>query len=287
MVRAERAALGVLRATVGPLVEHAATSVGHAPAYDRERVALAVVRRTAGRMQGALERAITEVRRAARVASRRTVEDAFAAGALSPLDGREEHDAAAAHGAAASLASAWNRSASAMALGDEPADDALRMAGRVLDRRLERTAATETASAFNDERRRAYRDIARSPLADEVVRVWSAVLDRKTCAFCFDKDGQVRGIHESFGAVPPVHPNCRCIIEIVRIPHPDRLVDIGLDYREGFKAELRDVIRERREVSGRHAAEFLTESMGEGWRSPLVLTGRFTHKPYVRRRARP
>jgi hypothetical protein len=283
MVRAERAALGVLRATALPLVEQAAAAVGHAPAYDRERVALATVRRTAGRMQGALERAIAEVRRAARGASRRTVEDAFAVGAVTPLDGREEHDAAAAHAAASSLSAAWSRSATAMALGDEPGDDALRLAGRMLSRRLERTAATETASAFNDERRHVYRDIARSPLADETVKVWSAVLDRRTCSFCFGKDGQVRAMHESFGAVPPVHPNCRCIVEVVRIPHPERLVDIGIDYQEGFKAELRDVIRGRREQSGRHAAAFLTESMGEGRRSPLVLTGRFTHQPYVRR----
>ncbi len=282
MVRAERAALGVLRAAARPIVEQAAASVGHAPAFDRERIALATVRRTAGRLQGALERAVAEVRRAARIASRRTVEDAFAAGPITPLDGREEHDTAAAHSAAASLASAWSRSATAMAVGDEPADDALRIAGRALERRLERTAATETASAFNAERRHVYRDIARSPLADEVVRVWSAVLDRKTCSYCFGKDGQVRGMHESFGAVPPVHPNCRCIIEIVRIPHPERLIDIGLDY-ENYKSAVRDVIRERREESGRHAAEFLTESMDDGRRSPLVLTGRFTHKPYVRR----
>jgi hypothetical protein len=276
MVRAERTALGVLRATVGPLVEQAAAAVGHAPAHDRERVALAVVRRTAGRMQGALERALAEVRRGARAAARRTVEDEFAAGAVTPLDGREEHDAAAAHAAAASLSAAWSRAASAMTLADEPADDALRLAGRTLARRLERTAATETASAFNDERRRVYRDIARSPLADETVKVWSAVLDRKTCPFCFGKDGQVRALHESFGAVPPVHPNCRCIVEIVRIPRPERLIDVGLDY-ESFKSELRDVIRERREESGRHAVAFLTESMGENRRSPLVLTGRFRH----------
>ncbi len=282
MVRAERAALGVLRASTGPLIEQAALSAAHAPPQDRERVALAVVRRAAGRVQGALERALIEVRRAARAAGRRTVEGEFAAGAVTPLDGRDEHDAAAAHATASSLSAAWSRSASAMALGDEPADDALRLAGQMLARRLERAAATETASAFNDERRHVYRDIARSPLADEAVKVWSAVLDRRTCAFCFGKDGQVRGMHESFGVVPPVHPNCRCIVEIVRIPRPERLVDVGLDY-EAFKSELRDVIRERREESGRHAAEFLTESMGEHRRSPLVLTGRFRHQPYVRR----
>jgi hypothetical protein len=282
MVRAERAAVGMLRGAARPLIERAVMAVAHAPGHDRERVALATVRRTAARMQGALEQAIAETRRLARVASRRTVEGTFAAGATTPLDGREEHDIAAAHSAAASLSSAWSRTASAMAVGDEPADDALRLAGRVLDRRLERTAATETAGAFNDERRRVYRDIARSPLASEAGKVWSAVLDRKTCGYCFHKDGQVRALHESFGALPPVHPNCRCLIEIVRIPKPERLEDIGIDY-ESFKAELRDVIRERREESGRHATAFLTESMGDSRRSPLVLGDRFRHQPYMRR----
>jgi hypothetical protein len=282
LMRAEHAALGTLRATVAPLVEQAAAAVGPTPATDRERIALSAVRRTAARMQGALDRAVADVRRAARGAARRTIEHELAAGLVTPLDGREEHDLAAAHSAAASLSSAWSRSASAMALGDEPADDALRLAGRSLTRRLERTAATETASAFNDERRRVYRDIARSTLANEYVKVWSAVLDRKTCALCFGKDGQVRELHESFGAWPPVHPNCRCVIEVVRIPRPERLEDIGIDYA-AFKDELRDVIRERREESGRHAVAFLTESMEEGRRSPLVLTGRFRHKPYVRR----
>jgi hypothetical protein len=68
--------------------------------------------------------------------------------------------------------------------------------------------------------------------------------------------------------MPPVHPNC------VRIPRPERLEDIGIDYA-AFKAELRDVIRERREESARHPKAFLAESMGERRRSPLVLTGRF------------
>jgi hypothetical protein len=138
---------------------------------------------------------------------------------------------------------------------------------------LERIAVTETASAFNDERRRMYADLSKSSLAPEFFKVWNAVLDRRTCAFCFRKDGQVRTVAESFGETPPVHPNCRCVVDVVRIPQPERLEDVGIDYAS-FKAELRDVIRERREETGRHAAAFLTESMGER-RSPMVLTDRF------------
>jgi hypothetical protein len=116
----------------------------------------------------------------------------------------------------------------------------------------------------------------RSSLAPELFQVWSAVLDRRTCAFCFGKDGQVRALRESFGVSPPVHPNCRCIVKLVRVPRPERLEDIGIDYTS-FKKELRDVIRERREESGRHAAAFISESMDERRRSPLVLAGRFRH----------
>jgi hypothetical protein len=173
--------------------------------------------------------------------------------------------------------------ATALALSeDDGATQAPRLAARARAPGLGRIAATETADAFNDERRRLYDDLAESPLAPEMVKVWSAVLDRKTCAFCFDKDGQVRRLDESFGVTPPVHPYCRCIEEIVRVPYPERLEDTSYDYREGLKREIRDVILERREQSGRYAVPFLSESMGARRRSPVVLTDRFIKQPYAR-----
>ena len=196
-----------------------------------------------------------------------------------PLSGRHEHDVASAHAASSSWSAAWATAATALVLADDDPSRAPIAAARARAPALERIAVTETASAFNDERRRAYADLAKSSLAPELFKVWNAVLDRRTCSFCFGKDGQVRGLHESFGETPPVHPNCRCIVDVVRIPRPERLEDVGIDY-DSFKAELRDVIRERREESGRHASAFLTESMGPRRRSPLVLTGRFRDRPY-------
>lgn len=245
-------------------------------------MALATIRRAAPRIQRALEDALVEARAGARTSARESLVGSPSVADAHPLSGRGEHDAAAAHSAAGAWSAAWATAATALVLADEDPSRAPVAAARARAPSLERIAATETASAFNDERRRVYGDLAKLSLAPEYFKIWSAVLDRRTCAFCFGKDGQVRALHESFGETPPVHPNCRCTLELVRVPRPERLEDVGIDYAS-FKSELRDVIRERREESGRHASAFLTESMGARRRSPLVLTGRFRDRPYERR----
>lgn len=272
----------MLERAVVPHVERAAASIGHASASDRQRIALATIRRSAPRIQRSLEDAIVEARGYARAAGRDLLAARFAVASPAPLSGRDEHDAAAAHAAASSWAAAWASAATALVLAEDDPARAPETAARARAPGLGRIAATETASAFNDERRRAFDDLAKSSLAPELFRVWSAVLDRKTCSHCFGKDGQVRALDEAFGATPPVHPNCRCIIELVRVPRPERLEDISIDYAS-LKTELRDVIREHRAESGRHAAAFITESMGARTRSPIVLSRRFTHEPYLSR----
>jgi hypothetical protein len=281
LVRAERRTLALAKAAIEPHVERAATSIVHAPKNDRQRVALATIRRGASRIQRALADTLTTARAGARTSARESLGSMSTAGDH-PLSGRGEHDDVAAHAAASSWSAAWATAATALVLADEDPSRAPLAAARARAGSLERIAATETASAFNDERRRIYTDFAKSSLAPELLKVWNAMLDRRTCAFCFGKDGQVRALRESFGETPPVHPNCRCVVEIVRIPRPERLEDVAIDYAS-FKAELRDVIRERREESGRHASAFLTESMGERRRSPVVLTGRFREARYVQR----
>ena len=286
LVRAERRTAAMLNGAVRPHIERAAVSVSHAPAYDQQRVALATIRRTAPGLQRALEGALTEARGHARTAgarpARRRLRRSLPRSTLGPGRARRGGGARSRIVVGGGVG---NGGDGARPLGRRSEPRAPETAARARAPGLERIAATETASAFNDERRRACEDLAKSSLAPELFRVWSAVLDRKTCAFCFGKDGQVRALHESFGASPPVHPNCRCIIELVRVPRPERLEDIHIDYAS-FKAEVRDVIRERREESGRHAAAFITDSMGEhgdACRSPFVLTGRFTRKPHVAR----
>jgi hypothetical protein len=242
-------------------------------ADDDERVALAEVRRTVPRLALALERAIHRARTLARVDGRASLP--FHARSPHPLDARSAHDAARAHTAATSYAAAWGAQATVRILSEEREVRPLAPAPSP-DPRLDRIAATETASAFNDERRRLVRD---EPLPLGTFRVWSAVLDRATCVFCFQKDGETRGAGETFGASPPVHPNCRCTIEVIFVPHPERLDDVAFDY-DLFKREVRDVIRERREVSKRHAVRFVSESTEGARRSPEVLTETFRRGDY-------
>lgn len=273
--------LALAKVAVEPHVERAAISIAHAPGSDQQRMALATIRRAAPRVQRALADALTEARTGARRNARDSLGSMPTAGDH-PLSGRLELDNVAAHAAASSWSAAWATAAMALVLTEEDPSRAPLAAARARTGALERIAVTETSSAFNDERRRIYADLTKSSLAPELFKVWSAVLDRRTCAFCFGKDGQVRGLHESFGGeTPPVHPYCRCIIELVRVPRPERLEDVGLDY-DAFKRELRDVIRERREESGRHARPFITDSMGTRHRSPSVLTARFRERAHER-----
>jgi hypothetical protein len=268
LVRAEKRALAHLRRAVAAVLDGAHASFDPADA----RRALATIRRTAPRLAHSLEQAIVAIRESARADARGTILREIGSAIVHPLDGRLEHDVTAAHTAATSYASAWGARASATVLHESPPEGVHPFRTSARDARLERIAATENASAFNDERRRMMASLD----GDARFKVWSAVLDRVTCRYCFGKDGEVRRIAEGFGATPPVHPNCRCVIEVVPIPKQERLEDIGIDYAL-FKEELRDVIRERREESGRHARAVIGESM-QSRRSPVALTKRYSNR---------
>jgi hypothetical protein len=231
------------------------------------REQLAQIRRTVPLMARALEQALLVARRDARASARGTLIGQVRA---HPLDGRDEHDAAAAHSAAGSLASGWGTRATATVMDEAEPLHPFRTSAR--DARLERTAATETASAFNDERRRIVQGID-DDRASSFVKVWSALLDRGTCRECFSKDGQVKRLDEGFGVTPPVHPHCRCVIEVVHVPRTERLDDVVTDYAR-LKDEIEDRIREHRIRAARPAREFLEESLGAA-RSPVALTRRF------------
>jgi hypothetical protein len=165
-----------------------------------------------------------------------------------------------------------------------------------------RTASTEVARAFNHERNGIIIDLGGglggpepsdlgAPLGPQrpgpgLFKVWSAILDRATCPACFRADGEIVEAHVAFTAGEmPLHPHCRCLVEHVIVSKPERLEDIAIDY-DLFKQELRDVIRERREISDRHALSFASDSLGES-RSPLALTRRFYDESYATRAALP
>ena len=263
--------LARLRAAARPVIGRATTSL-----VDDRRHAMASVRRTSPLLERSVERAIVAGRADTRATARRDLATELPAAEPSALSGREEDDAASAHTAAASYASAWGAAAMAAVVtwSEEPERSlAAHVAEAEQDHRLRRIASTESASAFNDERRRHYEALEDTPLAPGMFKVWSAVLDRKTCPYCFGRDGQVRALHESFGETPPSHPHCRCVIELVRVPHPERLVDVAFDYGL-LKEEVADLIREQRAVSDRHAAAFVRDSMGAR-RSPVALTEKY------------
>lgn len=211
-----------------------------------------------------------------------------------------ELDAAASFIAASSITAAWG----AAALAALAADKSPSKAARSVDPNVQRSVATEVASAFNGERDRLLIDLGEMGGIDGagggrldtrtpgMYKVWSAVLDRVTCARCFGADGEVVELHKEFkgGFPPPLHPNCRCVVEHVIVPKPERIDDISIDY-DLFKAELRDVIREGRvkvDAAGqgdRHSLGFVSDSLGAGRnRSPKALTKRLANEDYATRR---
>lgn len=70
-----------------------------------------------------------------------------------------------------------------------------------------RLAVTESAEAFSSGRAKY---LHQTP-ALGLLRVWDAVLDRRTCQTCSALDGVIVGARESFPhGDPPVHNHCRC-----------------------------------------------------------------------------
>ena len=172
---------------------------------------MALVRRAVSRLRQALERAILEAREAARAAARASLPQ----GARTPHEpwhpGPLEADRAAAHTAATSYAGAWGAAVIGVVLESRHEGDDRPPSPPLLDGRLATTAATEVSRAFNDERERAARELAETPEGESYVKVWSAMLDRRTCRHCRECDGEVRELAERFSHRIPAHPNCRCI----------------------------------------------------------------------------
>lgn len=104
-------------------------------------------------------------------------------------------------------------------------DDAARASASGLvsatDRALESIAVNEVSHAFNDERRRIERQLARehrdTNWLPAIVKTWDATLDRRTCPRCAQLDGKVRPLGIAFPgkAETPMHRKCRCLTIIV------------------------------------------------------------------------
>lgn len=240
-------------------------------------------------LQASLGVELASARKAARLTGRARLEAELATSFPMTLSAAEV-DAAASFVAAAGITSAWG-SASLQAIA---AESPLSKVAQEIASSVDRTVSTEVARAFNDERNTLIVDFGMrlgegdgddgttSRLSPGMFKVYSAILDGRTCPRCFAADGEVIELQASFKAgAPPLHPRCRCIIEHVIVPKPQRLEDVRIDY-ELFKSELRDVIRENRIISDRQALSFVSDSMGKR-RSAEVLARRFDSEAYATR----
>lgn len=233
LLLAERRTAQALRRALNESIDEAVADVAREKRIrDANRAALLLLLLSSGKtMAEKARRALFEGRQHARErAQRRLAIELRAAGVTIDLDGHGLHRRAGEdHGAggiaAESLAARWRGQASAAVLrADRQGKDA---AAAVDDTRaamnagVYRTAATETASAYNDEHRAALNDaydVDSSAFGSvELVRVWDAILDTRTCAECRQRDGMVTGVGRSFseGEEPPLHPLCRCIVVVM------------------------------------------------------------------------
>lgn len=254
MLRAERETLlearRAIREAGGEIADALHDASEHGPDATKER-AIGRVQASMPALAAALAWALLSGRRKAREAAStvaaqeiqvlRLVErEAFTL----TIKGASAADAAVAQVRASSIASSWGSAAIAKI------EEALRPTAKspkaavaeltaLVERRAERTVATEVANAFNEGKSEAYSEIAQEPWAAGMYRTWSAYLDSITCSYCWRKDGETVPLGQPFndGMNPPAHPNCRCIITTAFVPNPAALEAIGWDY-EGFKDEV-------------------------------------------------
>lgn len=228
-----------IRAAVYPHIAEASAEAAKRHGDERRALTLGLLLLGAKAMATDVRTAIVDGRAAARARARgRLVAELGAAGIIigahewQPSHRSEEDDAHAAS-SADSLASQWRQLAIAAVLlsrrKDAPASKAIAATRGSMVARIERTASTEAAQGYNDERRaamgslirfdRTYRD---GDLADRIEstvgRRWSALVD--ACEKCEPMDGVIVGMSDSFpGDEEPgyVHARCRCIEEIVSL----------------------------------------------------------------------
>ena len=58
---------------------------------------------------------------------------------------------------------------------------------------------------------------------------WKAVIDLKTCLNCRRANGKIYSINETVYPSPPLHPNCRCVIERLRTLLAGTATDDGIN----------------------------------------------------------
>lgn len=88
---------------------------------------------------------------------------------------------------------------------------------------LERVAVTESSQAFS-----AGRQVV---TATQLMKIWNAELDKRTCFVCSQSEGTIVSLAETFSAGEPgdVHPWCRCTWTLLTMQESeDRVLIRGL-----------------------------------------------------------
>ena len=61
---------------------------------------------------------------------------------------------------------------------------------------------------------------------------WKATWDIKTCELCKAEHGKIYAMNEKPNPEPPLHPNCRCVVE------PMNSVAVGVATKDGDKGPI-------------------------------------------------
>lgn len=178
----------------------------------------------------------------------------------------------------------------------------LRAATERLLPRVESHAAWQAMEAYNRQHADAWDLLAGTgpvevePLLPDgwsanLFRLWSAVLDRKTCPVCHGLDGTMVPMGKKFHAgEAPLHIRCRCVVITIDIPDEKqlrKLPGITLDYAQ-LKDDIREHFRNSRltDLTGlRHSESFVREALKTS--SPEALTRRLSgRREAIRKRVR-
>jgi hypothetical protein len=235
---AERTTLRGVREAARGIVDRVTAEAATSPAHLRLHI-----RHSIPALTLALTTAIEAGRRNARDGAIVDIQEAARVDVDTPDPSSSDH--AYAYAAAASLAAVWGsavlRNVDKATKNDLSVPFAVRQTMAALEPRMRRTAVTETAVAFNEERGAAslaiaekrasnpqggpYRASGRAPepedAAPPLVRIWSAILDLKVCVSCAEMAGTAVPLGAEFpGGDPPKHPFCRCTWVAIRLWTP-------------------------------------------------------------------
>jgi hypothetical protein len=234
--------------------------------------------------------------------------------ALPALTTTREHDAAVSNQAALSLAHRWSSEALGNYVqwkrGAGGTDGLVRRLQGVgqrggLDNLIETQAITHSVDAYADEHALTWRRIAEqiagtdfgptgehiepaSRWGEGLYEMNSAILDRRTCGYCYDRDGEmVRAGNERDGARAPFHVRCRCEPVMIFIPEAavKAMPGVELGY-ELLKQDVREYARGSTLSLGegkRHAQEFVRDALAGSSHAALAehLAGRRSWFPQM------